>query len=341
MLIYIEKFLRHWQLLLSMTAAALVICYLIARHYIIHKLSLIKSQNQSLKIFIRYWIEPLLLSFMVIIIHTLLPTTIKEQASYTRMLEIAKIIIFTLLATTIIGTVKEVIINRNKQHLYNLNVRRINTQINVLAGVATAIVTIVGVALVIMTFPQIKKVGISILTSAGIMGIALGFAAQRSLGNIWAGIQIALAQPIKIGDRVVVENEIGTIESIRLTYVVMRIIGNRKLIIPINYFNEKTFQNWTKNSLDLLAIVSFEVDYRVPVKEICKEFEQILLQTKLWDKKTKEFQVIKIKHDFVELRVIASAARASDAQELQHYVNKKLIDFIQEYKNVSFMQSHV
>lgn len=333
--IYIEKLLHHWQLLFSVVAVTLISCYLMVRHYLIHRLSLIKSQKQSLKVFIRYWVEPLLLGFIVIVIHALLPTSIKEQANYIHALEITKIIIFTLLATTIVGTIKEVIINKNKQHLYNLSVRRINTQINVLAGVGTVMFTIVGIALIIMTFPQVKKVGISILTSAGIMGIALGFAAQRSLGNIWAGIQIALAQPIKIGDKVVVENEVGTIESIRLTYVVMRTIGNRKLIIPINYFNEKTFQNWTKNSLDLLAIVSFEVDDKVPVKKIDEEFEQILLQTKLWDKKTKEFQVIKIRYEFIEIRAIASTARASDAQELQYYISRRLVDFIQEYKKLN------
>jgi len=222
------------------------------KYYLAHKLFSISIRNQRLKIFVKYWLEPLSLSFSTIVIHLLLPKPVKEQISYVHLLEIIKIIIFTLLAISVISSTKEILINKNKQYLHNLSIRRINTQVNVLVGVAKVVFVIVGMSLIIMTFPQMKKVGISILTSASIMGIVLGFAAQKSLGNIWSGIQIALAQPIKIGDKIVVDNEIGTIESIKLTYVVMRTIGNRKLIIPINYFNERTFQNWTKKTGPLL-----------------------------------------------------------------------------------------
>lgn len=330
---HIDYFLQYWRFLLSTAVIILIICYLMGKYYLAHKLSSIKIQNQRLKIFVKYWVEPLSLSLAIIVIHVLLPKPIKGQVGYVHLLEIIKIIIFTLLAISAISSTKEILINKNKQYLHNLSIRRVNTQINVLVGVAKVVFIIVGMALIIMTFPQMKKLGISILTSASIMGIVLGFAAQKSLGNIWSGIQIALAQPIKIGDRIVVDNEIGTIESIRLTYAVMRTIGNRKLIIPINYFNERAFQNWTKNTLDLLVIVTLEVDLKVPVKMIQKEFEQILLQTKLWDKKTKELQIIKIKHEFIELRLLASAARASDAQELQYHINRKLADFIQDYQS--------
>jgi len=335
---YTDQILEYWQLLTGVLAIVLIATYLVIKQYLARKVHLLskRTQNQPLKLFVKYWLGPLLLCILIIIIHVILPSAIKKQDSYIHVLEIIKIIIFTLFTIRIISTLKKIITNRHTQYLHNFSVRCINTQINILVKITIVVIALVGASLVIMTFPQIRKLGISILTSAGIMGIALGFAAQRSLGNIWAGIQIAFTQPIRIGDKVVVENEVGTIETINLTYVVMRTIGNRKLIIPINHFNEKIFQNWTRSSLDLLAVITMEVDYIVPVYEIREELDKILEQTNLWDKKTKTFQVINIKFNAIELRIMVSAARASDAQELQHYIREKLINFIQQNRPCLF-----
>lgn len=331
-----HKILEHRQLLLDAFIIILVGCYLVAKYHLIQKVSThsAKINSHPLRWFIRYCAEPIVLAITVVIVNFLLPSYVREQPGYIHTIDIIKIVIFTLFALSCISFFKEVITNRKKESLYNMNARRINTQINILIRVSKVVISIISASLILTTFPEVRKVGISILTSAGIMGIALGFAAQKSLGNIWTGIQIAFTQPIKIGDKVVIENEIGTIESIRLTYAVLRTVGNRKLIVPITYFNDKAFQNWTKNSLDLLALITMSVDYMVPVYKIEEEFERTLQETKLWDKKTKEFLVTNIKFDMIELRVIASAARVSDANELQYYIRRRLIDFIQKNREL-------
>ena len=149
------------------------------------------------------------------------------------------------------------------------------------------------------------------------------------MGSILAGVQIALTQPIKISDEIAVNNETGTVEEINLTYVVMRTVDKRRLIIPINYFIENIFQNWTRNSSDLLGVVQIELDYTAPVQEIRKALDLILEETGLWDKKTKSLQVIAAKSQTIELRIMVSALNSLDAWNLRCYVREKLIEFLQ------------
>jgi small-conductance mechanosensitive channel len=157
----------------------------------------------------------------------------------------------------------------------------------------------------------------------------LGFAAQRSIATLLAGFQIALTQPIRVDDVVIVENEWGRIEEITLTYVVVRIWDLRRLILPITYFIEKPFQNWTRSSAEILGTVFLHVDYSVPVNELRGELTRILHSSSLWDGKVNVLQVTDSKEHTLEIRALASAANASLAWDLRCEIRERLVEFLQ------------
>lgn len=210
----------------------------------------------------------------------------------------------------------------------NLQARKIQTQFRVLRRIVIIIIIIIAVATILMTFDRIKQLGTTILASAGIIGIVIGFAAQKTLGNFIAGLQIAFSQPIRVDDVVIVEGEWGRIEEITLTYVVVRIWDLRRLIVPINYFIEKPFQNWTRISADILGTVFLYTDYTIPVEKIRKELEKLLKASEYWDGKVCGLQVTNATDKILELRALMSAADASIAWNLRCEVREKLIDFV-------------
>ncbi|GAB3831385.1 hypothetical protein GCM10028895_48670 [Pontibacter rugosus] len=168
------------------------------------------------------------------------------------------------------------------------------------------------------------------LTSAGVAGVVIGFAAQTSIANLLAGLQLAFTQPIRLDDVLVVENEFGRVEEITLTYVVLRIWDNRRLILPLNYFIQKPFQNWTRTGSDILATVYLYTDYTLPIEPLRKEFDRILALTQLWDKRVSVLQVTDSKERTMELRALMSAHSSGVAWDLRCYVREHLIDFIQK-----------
>jgi hypothetical protein len=178
---------------------------------------------------------------------------------------------------------------------------------------------------------SVRQFGTSILASAGIAGIIIGFAAQRSIATLLAGLQIAVTQPIRLDDVVIVENEWGRIEDISLTYVIVRIWDQRRLVVPITYFIEQPFQNWTRSSAEILGTVFFHLDYRAPLDAIRRKLDEILAESPYWDGKVKVLQVTDAKEHTLEVRALASAADASLAWDLRCEVREKLIQFLQEH----------
>jgi len=211
----------------------------------------------------------------------------------------------------------------------NLVARKVHTQVNVLRRIAVAVIITVMVAAILMTFPRVRQLGTAILASAGIAGIVLGLAAQKTLGNLIAGLQIAFTQPMRIDDVVIVEGEWGRIEEITLMYVVVRIWDLRRLVVPITYFIEHPFQNWTRVTADVLGTVFLHVDYTVPVAAVRAELTRILEDTELWDRKVNVLQVTNTSEWTIELRALMSAADASIAWNLRCHVREKLVEFIQ------------
>ena len=212
----------------------------------------------------------------------------------------------------------------------NLRARQVQTQLQVLERIAIFIVVVVAAAAMLMTFDQVRQVGVSILASAGIIGIVVGFAAQRSLGNLIAGVQIAITQPIRLDDVVIVEGEWGRIEEITLTYVVVRIWDQRRLVVPINYFIEKSFQNWTRTTAELLGTVYIYADYTIPVEEVREELRRILEASELWDKRVWGLLVTNTTESTVELRALMSTQDSSSAWNLRCHVRERLLEFIQK-----------
>ncbi len=212
----------------------------------------------------------------------------------------------------------------------NLRARKIHTQLRVLRRIVIVIVGILALGTMLMTFGKIRQLGTTILASAGIVGIVVGMAAQRTIGTFIAGLQIAFTQPIRVDDVVIVENEWGRIEEITLTYVVVRIWDLRRLIVPITYFIEKPFQNWTRTTADILGSVFLYVDYMVPVEAIREELQRILDKSQHWDRKVCVLQVTNTSEHTIELRALMSAADASTAWTLRCEVREKLVSFIQE-----------
>lgn len=245
--------------------------------------------------------------------------------------EVFLIISFTWLLIRSIRVGQDII-----HHKVNINTpdnfrqRQIITQLIYIRRVVVFILILLAIGAVLLTFDTMRKVGTGLLTGVGIGGIIIGFAAQRSLGNLLAGFQIAFTQPIRIDDEVIIEGEFGRIEELTLTYVVVRIWDNRRMIVPINFFIEKPFQNWTRKSTEILGTVYLYVDYSIPVAWLREEFMKIIMDHPLWDKRVANLMVTDLKQEVMELRAIVSAFSSGRAFDLRCDVREKLMARIRE-----------
>jgi small-conductance mechanosensitive channel len=211
----------------------------------------------------------------------------------------------------------------------NLRARAVYTQMRGMSNVLTFIIAVITLAFALMSFERVRQLGTGLLASAGLAGIALGFAAQKSLAAILAGIQIAITQPIRVDDVLIVEGEWGRVEEITLTYVVLKIWDGRRLVVPIQYFLEKTFQNWTRSDAALLGTVELKLDYGAPVELIRAELKRILDESKLWDRRTWAVQVTDATERTMLVRLLMSAKDAGAAFDLRCEAREKVIAFLQ------------
>jgi small-conductance mechanosensitive channel len=213
----------------------------------------------------------------------------------------------------------------------NLGARRVQTQVRMLCRIATGAVVFFAVTLMLMTFPSIRHLGLSLLASAGLAGVVVGMAARPAIGNLIAGVQVAFTQPIRIDDVVVVEGEWGRIEDIGTSYVVVRVWDMRRLILPLTYFIEHPFQNWTRATAELLGTVFIHADYGVPVDEVRPELLRILEASDLWDGRVWGLQVTDATERGIELRALMSAADSGKLWDLRCHVREQLIGFLQKH----------
>ena len=212
----------------------------------------------------------------------------------------------------------------------NLNARRIQTTVHFVKRLTMVVIIVLAATSMLMMFEKVRQIGTGLLASAGILGIVAGLAAQRSIANLLVGVQMAVTQPVRIDDVVIVEDEWGKVEEINSTYAVIRIWDERRLIVPLTYFTEKPFQNWTRTSSDLLCAVTLFVDYAVPVDSIRRYLNEILERSQCWDRKVASVQVTGATEKAMELRALMSARDASDAWNLRCEVREQLIAFIQK-----------
>ena len=212
----------------------------------------------------------------------------------------------------------------------NLLARQHVTQIRILERMLGSLIVVITLAAALMTMPSVRHFGVSLLASAGVAGIVLGLALQPIFTNLMAGLQIAITQPIRIDDAVVVEGEWGWIEEITSAYVVVRCWDLRRLILPVKYFIDHPFQNWTRENAKLIGSVFLKVDYTVPVEVLRQRLNEVVKETPLWDKDVVNLQVTDATEHVIELRMLVSAKNSSDAWDLRCFVREKMITFLQK-----------
>jgi small-conductance mechanosensitive channel len=213
----------------------------------------------------------------------------------------------------------------------NLQARKVYTQVKLLGKAIHVAIGLCTVATILMLFQQVRHVGTSLLASAGIVGIIAGIAAQQTLANLFAGFQIAMAQPIRQDDVVIVEGEWGRIEEITLTYVVVHIWDDRRMVLPLSYFIQKPFQNWTRSSAYLLGSIFVSVDYSFPVDEARLALKAIVESNPLWDKRFWNLQVSDATEKTMQLRILATAADSSKCWDLRCKIREDFIAYIKTH----------
>ena len=207
--------------------------------------------------------------------------------------------------------------------------RKVRTQIIVLRRLVVALVVVFGLAAVLMTFPSFNNLGKTLFASAGVFSVIAGLAAQTSLGAAFAGIQISFSDAIRVGDIVVLENEWGRIEEITLTYVVVHLWDERRLVLPCTYFTKTPFQNWTRNATALLGTVELDVDFTVPLDAMRAELDRLLRSNELWDGRTGVLQVTNAVDGYVRVRILVSASNAGQLFDLRCHVREDMVKWLQ------------
>lgn len=256
-----------------------------------------------------------------------------EDMPYTRgisyVVTVMLIVCVTWLANSCIKSLSDTAIRLNPYDVAdNLLARRKLTQTRVLARSAHAIVLLLGLSFVLLTLPGARQLGASLLASAGVAGLVAGIAARPVLGNFIAGLQIAFTQPIRIDDVLIVNGEWGRVEEITGTFVVVRIWDERRMIVPLQWFIENPFENWTHRTASLLGTVFLWLDFSVPVEPIRKEFERLCKASPLWDTRVAAVQVTDTSDRAMQVRFLVSAANSGNAFELRCLVREGLIAFI-------------
>jgi len=273
----------------------------------------------------------LLVLLTLSIAHPSLTLPLPVDEALDRVLHIGYIVSLAWLVIGLIEVSSTLLYQRlpeDAQH--DVRARRVRTQVHLLRQIAIGFVVVAALAGVLMTFQSIRHIGTGLFASAGLAGLAVGMAARPALSNLIAGVQIAMTDAVRIGDMVVVEGEKGQVLEVNTTYVVVRLWDLRHLVVPLSYFIERPFQNWTRYSSDLVGAVVIYADYTVPVEELRNEYQQILASSPLWDGKVMAVQVTEAREHTVEVRFLTSAATAQATFELRCQVRERLIAYLQE-----------
>ncbi|WP_298459255.1 mechanosensitive ion channel domain-containing protein [uncultured Cellulomonas sp.] len=257
-----------------------------------------------------------------------------EQASWRvnteHVLLIALIVALAWLAGALAFVAEDAALARYRVDIAdNRHARRVRTQITVLRRLTVAVLALCALAGVLMTFPGARAAGASLFASAGVLSVVAGLAAQSTLANVFAGLQLAFTDAIRVDDVVVVEGEWGRIEEITMTYIVVHLWDDRRLILPSTYFTTTPFQNWTRSSAQLLGTVEMDLDWSVPVDAMRRELTELLEDTDLWDHRVGILQVTEATGGYVRVRALASATDAPTLFDLRCYVREGLVDWLQ------------
>jgi small-conductance mechanosensitive channel len=278
--------------------------------------------------------KPLTWFLPLMALNLVLPLMELTSRQFTVINKITSILLIATFSMFLVATVK--IFEDFLYHVYDLNKsdnlreRKIRTQIQFIRKLIISLIVVLGIGAILLSFSSLRRIGTGLLTGVGVGGIIVGFAAQRSLGNLLAGFQIAFTQPLRLDDALVVEGEFGRVEEITLTYVVLNLWDQRRLILPINYFIEKPFQNWTRTTAEIMGTVFLHLDYTAPFEEIRREFNRLLNASDLWDKRVGGMQVTETTEITVQVRLLVSAVNSGKVFDLRCYIRENMITFIQK-----------
>ena len=330
---WVSTWVPRWIIGLVIMAAAAIVVLLVYRWFSSRLIRLVARYSRFLETLLRRGQGP---ASAILIIFALGATLPAAQFPYEwamaagRGLLIALVLALGWAASKALDIAAELYLRRFRIDVDdNLLARKHLTQVNILRRAAQTLLVIVTISSALMTVEGVRQYGVSLFASAGAAGLVVGLAARPVLGNLLAGIQIAMTQPIRVEDSVIVEGEFGWIETITSTYVVVRIRDLRRMIVPLSYFIEKPFQNWTYQTTDLLGAVILNVDYTCPVDRVRDKLEEIVRGSDLWDGKTLVLQVTDTTESTVQLRALVSARNAGDTFNLRCLVREQLIAFLQ------------
>lgn len=259
-----------------------------------------------------------------------MPLPANVSASVQHALGIGGILCVTWLVIRVIGALERRVLRLHPMEVAdNLSARRARTQTHVIGGALQGGAALVGIAIALMTFPQIRQIGATLLASAGVIGLIAGIAAKPVFGNLIAGLQIAITQPIRFDDVVIVEGEWGRIEEITSAYVVVRIWDERRLVVPLQWFIEHPFENWTRTTSQLLGTAFLWLDYRAPMAAIRDELKRICESDERWDGRVCVAQITETERTVVQVRLLVSARSSGDLFDLRCAVRERMIAFLQ------------
>ncbi|MDF2114093.1 mechanosensitive ion channel family protein [Roseiarcaceae bacterium H3SJ34-1] len=276
------------------------------------------------------------------LVQTVLPLTDGQTRALVHFLTLAFITLIAWMARIAVHIWTTVYLRRFKLDAEdNLLARKHVTQSNILRRVVNTLIIVLAIAAGLTSFESVRQYGLSLLASAGVAGIVVGLALQPVLKNLFAGIQLAITQPIRIDDALLVEGEWGNVEEITSTYVVIRIWDWRRLVLPLSYFIEKPFQNWTREGAALIGTVMIYLDYTVPVEALRRKVHEIARASPLWDGKVVNVQVTDFKEASMEVRVLVSASTSGRTFDLRCEVREKLVAYLQSEYPQSLPQTRM
>ena len=317
----------------ALVTVGVVVLALIAYVVIYAMLRRVTRANAVASVVVDYTACPAKLVLPLLALKVALPAALdgfRHQEIFSDLVAISLTLSITWLVMRAIAGVGEAVIRLHPMDTSdNMHARQIQTQARVLARTVMFFVLLIGLASALMVLPGMRQIGGSLLASAGVAGIAAGLAARPVLGNLIAGLQIALTQPIRLDDVVIMENEWGRIEEITSAYVVVKIWDERRLVVPLQWVIEHPFENWTRSTSQLLGTVLLWLDYRLPLAPLRAELIRVCKAAPEWDQRVSMIQVVDSNEHGMQIRALISAADASRRWDLSCRVREALIDFVQ------------
>jgi small-conductance mechanosensitive channel len=327
------NWLPDWAVSLLVLAAAILVA--LAAHRFLFRLAsrLVEGRDLFWRSLVQRTEGPIRLSLIIVGLAcgaSIAPLTAGESDALRHLLLVCFIALAGWVARTVLHIWTTIYLRRFKLDSEdNLLARKHTTQSRILQRVAALLIVLITVAAALMTFDGVRQYGVSLLASAGAAGIVLGLALQPLLKNLVAGIQLAVTQPIRLEDAVIVEGEWGNVEEINSTYVVVRLWDWRRMILPLSYFIEKPFQNWTREGASLIGTAFLHVDYTAPVSAMRRRLQEIADASPIWDRRVVNMQVTELTPQTMQIRMLVSASNAGRAFDLRCEVREKMITFLQ------------